>query len=176
MVTVAADRTGRRVRVPVGEQLELVWQGLSGPRARTVELLEVRLGVDPTWRLTARGPARSGQRRSAVRAELALPVTLTDGDRVLVGTSLDVSETGLLGRWPVLPGGWPASSDLVTAGVQLAPEEVLAGAAQVRRVLRGPDGWLTASVVFTELSDRERDRLRRRVFDRLRELARRGVR
>lgn len=57
VVTVGQDRTGRRVRVPVGELLELTWLVGHTPRSRTAELLSVQLGADPTWRLAFRGPS-----------------------------------------------------------------------------------------------------------------------
>lgn len=175
LVTVGQDRTGRRVRVPVGAQLELVWPGPAGPLAGDVELLEVLLGEEPSWRLRPVGPPRTGQRRSAVRAPLGIPVELSDGEQTVSGTSLDVSETGLLGRWPVTTG-WPASGDVLTVTVQLEPGATVAGQAEVRRALRGGDGWLDASLLFTGLAEKDQDRLRARVFARLRELARRGDR
>lgn len=172
VVTVGQDRSGRRVRVPVGAQLELVWQVGRVPRARTAELLAVELGEDPTWRLAFRGPARDGQRRGAVRAPLALPAELSAGDQVLRGMSLDLSETGLRGRWPVSTD-WPATGDTLSATVELAIGRWVTGTAAVRRAFRSGDGWLEASVVFTDLTEREQDQLRARVFERLRELARR---
>ncbi|KQS66877.1 PilZ domain-containing protein [Modestobacter sp. Leaf380] len=173
VVTVAQDRGGRRVRVPVGDQLELVWLDRDTPRARTAELLAVDLGAEPTWRLAFRGHSRSAQRRGAVRAPLSLPTELADGDQVLRGTSLDLSETGLRGRWPVTTD-WPDTGDTVTATVELTMGRWVTGTADVRRAFRSGDGWLEASVVFTDLSEREQDQLRARVFERLRELARRG--
>ena len=173
VVTVAQDRTGRRIRVPVGDQVELVWSTRSGPRARTAEVLEVVLDGEPTWRLQLVSGTRSAQRRGAVRAEVGLPVVLADGGRTVTGTSLDLSETGLRGRWPV-EAGWPAVLDRVTVTLQLTDGASISGPAEVRRGFPVTDGRLEASLVFLDWPERAQDQVRGRVFERLRHLARRG--
>lgn len=94
---------------------------------------------------------------------------------MLHGTSLDIGEHGLRGRWPVTTD-WPVSGTELTATVQLSADRRITGRSLVRRAFRAGDGWLDASIVFTDLTEREHDQLRARVFDRLRELARRGDR
>jgi len=173
VVTVAQDRTGRRIRVPVGEAVELIWSSRRGPRARTARVLEVDTSGEPVWRLEPLGTVRDGQRRGAVRAEVGLPVTLSDGDRTAAGTTLDISETGVRGRWP-LEAGWPAAEDEVVLVVQLSGEVTLTGPARVRRAYPTTDGRVEASLEFLDWPERAQDQLRGRVFERLRQLAKRG--
>ena len=173
VVTVAQDRTGRRVRVPVGDTVELLWSSRRGPRARSARVLEVDTGGEPTWRLEPLGPVRDGQRRGAVRVEVGLRTALTDGARTVEGISLDLSETGVRGRWP-LEDGWPAVGDELAVTVQLSDTVLLTGPARVRRAYPTTDGRVEASLEFSDWPERDQDQVRRRVFERLRQLARRG--
>ncbi len=173
VVTVAQDRSGRRVRVPVGEEVGLVWSTRGGPRGRGARLLEVVLDGEPTWRLEPLGEVYSAQRRGAVRAAMGVPVVLSDGDRTATGSSLDLSETGVRGRWPV-QAGWPAVLDRVTVTLELTDGSSLSGPAEVRRGFPVTDGRLEASLVFLDWPERAQDQVRGRVFERLRHLARRG--
>lgn len=174
VVTVGQDRTGLRVRVPVGEQVELVWQGPTGPRALTVEVAAVELGDDPVWRLRPLGEAVSAQRRQAVRTPIGVPVTLHSGDASWDGVTVDLSEAGLRGRWRVPLGAGPElPGDIVRVAVQLDVGDVVAGPAALVRV-HGREGALEASFRFLELTERDEDRVRARVFARMRELRRRG--
>jgi hypothetical protein len=173
VVTVAQDRTGRRVRVPVGDTVELLWSSRRGPRARSARVLEVDTGGEPTWRLEPLGPVRDGQRRGAVRVEVGLRTAVADGARTVEGISLDLSETGVRGRWP-LEDGWPAVGDELAVTVQLSDTVLLTGPARVRRAYPTTDGRVEASLEFSDWPERDQDQVRRRVFERLRQLARRG--
>ncbi|SCX58702.1 c-di-GMP-binding flagellar brake protein YcgR, contains PilZNR and PilZ domains [Klenkia marina] len=173
VVTVAQDRTGRRIRVPVGDTVELIWSSRRGPRARSARVVEVVTTGEPVWRLEPLGTVRDGQRRGAVRAEVGLPVTLVDGSRTAAGTSLDLSETGVRGRWP-LESGWPAVGDEVVLTVVLSEARTLTGPARVRRAYPTTDGRVEASLEFVGWPEKAQDQLRGRVFERLRQLARRG--
>jgi hypothetical protein len=173
VVTVAQDRTGRRVRVPVGDTVELLWSGRRGPRARSARVLEVRTDGEPTWRLEPLGPVRDGQRRGAVRVEIGLRAAVAEGTRTAEGISLDLSETGVRGRWPLVDD-WPAVGDELSVTVQLADDALLTGPARVRRAYPTTDGRVEASLEFVDWPERDQDQLRRRVFERLRQLARRG--
>lgn len=173
VVTVAQDRTGRRVRVPVGETVELIWSSRRGPRARSAQVLEVDTTGEPTWRLAPLGEVRDGQRRGAVRVEVGLRVALADGARSAEGISLDLSETGVRGRWPLVDG-WPAVGDEPSVTVQLSDTATITGPARVRRAYPTTDGRVEASLELLGWPERDQDQLRRRVFDRLRQLARRG--
>ncbi|MGR6966762.1 PilZ domain-containing protein [Geodermatophilus sp. URMC 61] len=94
-LTVPADRSGRRVRLDIGEYVQLVWKGPEGLRALPAELTEVLPGEEPRWRVRPMGPATRGQRRNAVRAPMSLPVEAVSGRTQLIGESIDVSEGGL---------------------------------------------------------------------------------
>jgi hypothetical protein len=94
VVTAGEDRDRRRATLPVGERLELVWRTASELRALPVELVALELGATPVWRLRPTGPVTRGQRRSAVRAPLSLPVCMTVGTAEVAGTTVDVSEAG----------------------------------------------------------------------------------
>ncbi len=94
-LTVPVDRSGRRVRLDVGEYVQLVWKGPEGLRALPAELMEVLPGEEPRWRLKPMGPAARGQRRNAVRAPMSLPVEVVAGRTQLIGETIDVSEGGL---------------------------------------------------------------------------------
>jgi hypothetical protein len=94
-LTVPVDRSGRRVRIDVGEYVQLVWKGPEGLRALPAELMEVLPGEEPRWRVKPMGPATRGQRRNAVRAPMSLPVEVLVGRTQLIGETFDVSEGGL---------------------------------------------------------------------------------
>lgn len=103
-LTVPVDRSGRRVRLDVGEYVQLVWKGPEGLRALPAELVEVLPGDEPRWRLRPMGPATRGQRRNAVRAPLLLPVEARVGRTQLTGETIDVSEGGLHCLFQPAPG------------------------------------------------------------------------
>lgn len=94
-LTVPVDRSGRRVRLDVGEYVQLVWKGPEGLRSLPAELTEVLPGEEPRWRVRPMGPSARGQRRNAVRAPMTLPVELVSGRTQLIGETLDVSEGGV---------------------------------------------------------------------------------
>jgi hypothetical protein len=199
VVSVAVDRSGRRVRLEVGEDLQLVWKGPEGLRARPVQLLEVVLGDEPTWRLKPVGPAARGQRRNAVRAPLSLPVETSLGQSQVIGETVDVSEAGLR----VLLT--PATGSRTRQGAQEAPEDGDAAApatdaprpetgavldlvlaiseqqapvrskVEVVRTHHRNDRFIELSVRFIGLPEGEQDRIRARVFTELRLLRSRGA-
>jgi hypothetical protein len=202
-LTVPVDRSGRRVRMDVGEMVQLVWKGPEGLRALPAELTEVVPGDEPLWRLRQVGPAGRGQRRNAVRAPMSLPVEALLGPVQLVGETLDVSEGGLhcLFR-PVTeeptadvtgeqaaPGdpapapAAPTSSGEDRPGMGAVLELTLAleaqapirSKAEVVRVHPRTDKRIEVSVRFIGLHEREQDRIRARVFTELRLLRSRGA-
>jgi hypothetical protein len=94
-LTVPVDRSGRRVRIDVGEYVQLVWKGPEGLRSLPAELEEVLPGVEPHWRVRPMGPSTRGQRRNAVRAPMSLSVEALVGRTQLIGETFDLSEGGL---------------------------------------------------------------------------------
>ena len=205
VVTIGEDRNRRRASLPVGERLELVWRGPDGLRSLPVELVAVELGATPVWRLQPVGPAARGQRRSAVRAPLSLPVRMTAGAAESLGTTVDISEAG--GR-AVFDGAHAAAADdpaADAAATEGAVEDAVeddatpasgdgvpeAGAvvslrfsigddeitcqAEVVRRIKRPDRRPELTFRFIGLTERTEDRIRRQVFAELRSLRARGL-
>ncbi|MGY1708963.1 flagellar brake protein [Geodermatophilus sp. SYSU D00758] len=177
-LTVGVDRSGRRVRLDVGQDVELVWKGPEGLRAIPAEIGSVVPSDPPCWRLRPVGPATRAQRREAVRAPLRLPVQVVLEGGSLTGETVDVSEGGLLavfrmreGAPPRPHGGDPLQVTLTLddpVGTPVACEAV------ARRVQLS-EGTLELSVRFVGLDEKAGDRLRARVFTELRVLRARGV-
>jgi PilZ domain len=149
-----------------GDAVELYW--VSGYEERTLpaRITQIESGLETRWALAPTGPAQRSQRRKAVRAVIALPVVMPWAGASITGTTVDLSEGGL----KALVDGWglpPESGSRTTLtltlddGVLDLPGEV------VWHADRGAQ-WLIA-VKFHELPERTGDRLRRRVFQALRE-------
>ncbi|MDP5184727.1 PilZ domain-containing protein [Blastococcus sp. BMG 814] len=94
VVSIGEDRSRRRVRLDVGEHVEVIWRGPEELRSLPTELIAAELHP-PQWRLRPVGPSTRGQRRSAVRAPLSLQVRMTVGPDVLHGLTVDISEGGI---------------------------------------------------------------------------------
>jgi hypothetical protein len=157
------DFVGQDV-VAVGEEVEVFWKGPVGGRA---SVAHVEYGAAPRWHLAVTAPAEDRQRRIAVRCRLSLPVTVTLRGTVLPGRTQDISEAGIR----VLIEGYGSQPDPGTVlGVDLALED---GPARYRAEIvrvhqnRGQD-WLM-SLRLVDPEERDQDRLRRRVFQGLRE-------
>jgi hypothetical protein len=160
------DFVGQDV-VAVGEEVEVFWQGPTGGRALPAAVSHVEYGAAPRWHLAVTGPADDRQRRLAVRCRLTLPVTITLRGTALTGQTQDISEAGIR----VLIEGYGNPPDPGTMlGVDLVLEDGPARyRAEVVRVHqhRGQD-WLM-SLCLVDPEERDQDRLRRRVFQALRE-------
>jgi hypothetical protein len=177
VVSVGEDSQRRRVRLDVGERLELIWRGPEELRSMPVELVEVRTGDSPTWRLRVVGPASRGQRRNAVRAPMSVPIELGLGDDLLVGATLDLSEGGshcLLGGKPNTTTQTVEVGSVLPVTVDLDGTRVAAKAEVIRRHPR-EDDRIELSLRFVGLGERREDTIRRRVFAELRDLRSRGL-
>ncbi|MGY1811163.1 flagellar brake protein [Blastococcus sp. SYSU D00820] len=152
--------------VRVGEVVEVFWHGPEGGRALPAEVVHVQAGAAPRWHLAVTGPAEDSQRRTAVRARLALEVVVTMRGIDLAGESVDLSEAGL--RADV--EGYGADPEPgTTLGVSLLLEDgAVWTRAEVVRVQSRHSRWLL-SLRFVDIAERDQDRLRRRVFQALRE-------
>jgi c-di-GMP-binding flagellar brake protein YcgR len=113
------------------------------------------------------GPAGRSQRRKAVRARIALPVVLPWADHQLAGHTVDVSEAGMRAQ----VDGWGVPPERGTA--MHVTIELENGFVDLRGEIiwvvpdRGPQ-WLVA-MRFDDVSDRDADRIRQRVFQALRD-------
>jgi hypothetical protein len=195
VVTAGEDRDRRRAALPVGERLELVWRAGSELRSLPVELVAVDLGATPVWRLRPTGPVTRGQRRSAVRAPLSLPVCMTVGTVEVVGTTVDLSEAGTrvlfedasAGRTDSTDGndsepaaeagtgdGVPDAGAVVTLRISLVDDDVVCQAEAIRRIKR-QDRRPELTFRFIGLREKTEDLIRRQVFAELRSLRARGL-
>jgi PilZ domain len=164
-------RVGQSVKP--GDPVEVYW--VSGYEERTLpaKVASVETGIaddgtaaDPRWQLSPTGPAERSQRRKAVRARLAVPVVIPWAGAVLTGTTVDLSEGGM----KALVDGWGLPPEPGTsAAVSLSLDD---GALDLQGEVvwyadRGGQ-WILA-VRFEDVPDKTADRLRRRVFQALRE-------
>jgi hypothetical protein len=182
LMTVGEDRSKRRVRVDDGAQLELIWRGPSELRSMPALLVGTEGGTDKVWRVRPTGPAARGQRRSAVRAPLALPLGISAGKTRLTGVTVDISEGGFRGlldppadvdETPPAEAG-PQVGEVLDVVVELDPGQVAAKVEVIRRHPR-EDHRPELSARFIGLPERIQDQIRARVFAGLRDLRQRGL-
>jgi hypothetical protein len=152
--------------VNVGDQVEVFWKGPGDTRSLPAQVLSVEQGAVVRWRLQITGEAEVTQRRSAVRGRVTVPVEAGLGSVELKGETIDLSENGLRANFegfgvPPEPG---QSMDLV---ISLEDGDVRTKAQVVRFQGRGA-AWLM-SIRFLTIEERDQDRVRRRVFQALRE-------
>ncbi|WP_158550826.1 flagellar brake protein [Geodermatophilus sp. TF02-6] len=152
--------------VRVGDRVRVFWRDADGGWLLPAEVATVERGAVPRWHLRVAGPVEPGQRREAVRARVALALTATVDGVDLDGDVLDLSEGGVRAvvdahGHPPLPG------TTVGLAVHLEDGAVTTRAEVVRQQTRGTRWGL--SLRFTDLPEKEQDRLRRRVFWAMRE-------
>lgn len=152
--------------VAVGERVSVLWLSSEGARALPAEVATVERGAVPRWHLKVVGPAEAIQRRQAVRARVALPVVAVVNGIDLAGDIVDISEGGV--RAVVEPYGvTPIAGSTLSLTVQLEEGPITAPAEVVRQ--QTVDARWALSLRFTDLPEKEQDRLRRRVFRAIRE-------
>lgn len=152
--------------VAVGERVSVLWLSSEGARALPAEVATVERGAVPRWHLKVVGPAEAIQRRQAVRARVALPVVAVVNGIDLAGDIVDISEGGV--RAVVEPYGvTPIAGSTLSLTVQLEEGPITAAAEVVRQ--QTLDARWALSLRFTDLPEKEQDRLRRRVFRAIRE-------
>jgi hypothetical protein len=149
-----------------GESVELYWIGGHEERTLPGTLASLEGGAEPLWHISVSGQAERSQRRKAVRARVAIPVIIPWAGRQMEGKTVDLSEGGmraLMDGWGVpLDPGTPSqvSLDLDDSLVHLHGEIVWTS-------IRGAQ-WLLA-MKFVDVPEQAADRLRRRVFQALRD-------
>ena len=116
--------------------------------------------------MRATGPAEASQRRKAVRGRVSVPVTAEYGAVELKGTTVDLSEAGLRAEFEGL-GAPPEAGAKVDLTVQLEDGGIKTKAEVVRTQARGAR-WVM-SIRFVNIQEKDQDRVRRRVFQALRE-------
>ena len=157
--------------VRVGHHVQVFWPDASSGWALPAQVSTVERGAVPRWHLAVLGPAEQMQRREAVRARLALPVTAVLDSVDLEGEVVDLSENGVRAVLDAF-GHPPLPGTVVPLTVHLEDGEVTTRAEIVWHRTRGSRWWV--SLRFLDLSEKEQDRLRRRVFQAMREERARG--
>lgn len=152
--------------VAVGEEVTVLWLSGDGARALPAEVATVERGAVPRWHLRVVGPTENVQRRQAVRARVVLPLTAVVNGVDLTGEMLDLSEGGV--RAALDPYGiTPAPGSVLPLTVQLEDGPLTATVEIVRQ--QTVAGRWALSLRFLDLPERDQDRLRRRVFQAMRE-------
>jgi c-di-GMP-binding flagellar brake protein YcgR len=116
--------------------------------------------------MRATGPAEASQRRKAVRGRVNVPVVAEYGSIELRGTTVDLSEAGLRAEFDGL-GAPPEAGAKLDLDFQLEDGAIKTKAEVVRTQARGAQ-WVM-SIRFVNIREQDQDRVRRRVFQALRE-------
>ena len=152
--------------VQPGDPVELFWRTDDGQRALPADVLEVEQGAVVRWRLTVTGPAEHSQRRAAVRGRMVIPLTATLGSVELSGETTDVSEAGIRAQFEGF-GLAPEPGTRLTLSMAFEDGPLRTEAEVIRLHARGAR-WIM-SIRFVDIAEKEQDRVRRRVFQALRE-------
>ncbi len=155
-----------QVVVQVGDAVEVFWKGEDTQRALPAQITEVEQGAVVRWRMRITGPAETSQRRKAVRGRVAVPVQAEHGSVELKGTTMDLSEAGLRAEFEGL-GAPPEAGARLSLNLQLEDGALKTRAEVVRTQARGAR-WVI-SIRFVQIPEKDQDRVRRRVFQALRE-------
>ncbi|WP_324275223.1 PilZ domain-containing protein [Blastococcus brunescens] len=155
-----------QVVVTVGDVVEVFWKTEDAQRALPAEITDVETGAVVRWRMRATGPAEISQRRKAVRGRVNVPVVAGYGALELTGTSIDLSEAGLRAEFEGL-GAPPEAGAKLDLTITLEDGVTKTKAEVVRTQARGAR-WVM-SIRFLDIQERDQDRVRKRVFQALRE-------
>jgi hypothetical protein len=161
----AGEYVEQSVVVP-GDQVEVYWKAVETRRVVPADVLEVESGAVVRWRLRITGPAEESQRRTAVRGRVVLPVTAGHGSVELTGQSVDLSENGVRAQFEGF-GALPEPGASLDLSVELEDGTLTTKAEIIRAQARGAR-WLM-SIRFVSIQEKDQDRVRRRVFQALRE-------
>jgi c-di-GMP-binding flagellar brake protein YcgR len=154
------------VVVTVGDRVDVFWKGPEDTRCLPAEVLSVEHGAFVRWRLQITGEAEVTQRRTAVRGKLKVAVEAGVGAVELKGETVDLSENGVRANFEGF-GIPPEPGQSVDLALSLEDGMVKTKAEVVRVQARGA-AWLM-SIRFLNIDERDQDRVRRRVFQALRE-------
>ena len=152
--------------VAVGSVVEVQWQRPEDQRAVPAEVAAIESGAVLRWRLRITGPADVTQRRKAVRGRVVVPVEVGLGNLELTGESGDLSEDGARINLEGF-GVQPEPGDSVDLRIDLEGGVVVVTAEVIRVASRG-SRW-SLSTRFLDIREKDQDRVRRRVFQALRE-------
>jgi hypothetical protein len=167
----AGEYVDQAVVVP-GDSVEVYWKAMDTRRALPAEVLDVESGSVVRWRLRIAGPAEESQRRTAVRGRVVVPVVAGHGSVDLEGETVDLSENGIRAQFDGF-GPLPEPGASLDLSVTLEDGELRSKAEVVRAQARGAR-WLM-SIRFVDIAEKDQDRVRRRVFQALREERARSI-
>jgi hypothetical protein len=149
-----------------GSLVEIQWQRPEDQRAAPAEVIAVESGAVLRWRVRMTGPAEVTQRRKAVRGRVIVPVEVGMGNMELKGESSDLSEDGAKISMDGF-GIQPEAGDSVDLRIDLEDGVVVTKAEVIRVSARGARWFL--STRYLDIQEKDQDRIRRRVFQALRE-------
>jgi hypothetical protein len=155
-----------QVVASTGDRVEVFWKAGEETRALPAEVLTADAGAAPRWRLQITGPSEISQRRQAVRGRVTLPVEIGYRSTEMTGESIDLSEAGMRAAADGL-GVPPEPGDTLDLVVQFEDGPLRVKGEVVRFSARGAR-WLL-SIRFRDVQEKDGDRIRRRVFQALRE-------
>jgi hypothetical protein len=176
-VTPPRNGLGEIVEFLERDMLELSWQADDG--LRSVPADAIALSDDGLWKLRVTGPASRLQRRDAVRAPIGLSVGLAWDGVSLSGSTVDLSEGGLLCVFR--PHGdlgagipFPRKGQPMLLTLDLYSDVLVTEVALVRRRPR-QDNLHEWSLQFLGLPEPAADLIRSHVFTALRNARARGI-
>jgi len=155
-----------QVVASAGDRVEVFWKAGEETRALPAEVLTADAGAAPRWRLQITGPSEISQRRQAVRGRVSLPLEIGYGSAEMTGETVDLSENGMRATVDGL-GIPPEPGSALDLLVQLEDGPLKVKGEVVRFSARGVR-WLL-SIRFRDVQEKDGDRIRRRVFQALRE-------
>jgi c-di-GMP-binding flagellar brake protein YcgR len=156
----------QQIVVQVGDQVEVFWKGEDTQRAVPAEVVDVDQGAVVRWRMRMTGPAETSQRRKAVRGRVVMPVVAEYGTVELKGETVDLSEAGVRAQFEGF-GVLPEPGNTMMLTFELGDGPVRTKAEVIRSQARAAR-WLM-SIRFVNIAEKDQDRVRRRVFQALRE-------
>jgi hypothetical protein len=155
-----------QVVVTTGDKVEVFWKTGEETRALPAEVLTADAGAAPRWRLQITGPSEISQRRQAVRGRVSLPLEIGYGSAEMTGETVDLSENGMRAAADGV-GLPPDPGSVLDLVVQMEDGPLTVKGEVVRFASRG-SRWLL-SIRFRDVQEKDGDRIRRRVFQALRE-------
>jgi hypothetical protein len=166
LVVVRPDPSRPEDEIQPGDRVELYWVGGNEERTLGGEVSSIETGPEPRWHIAVSGMAERSQRRKAVRARVGVDVLIPWAGGQMTGVTVDLSEGGMR----ALMDGWGLPPEPGTGSqVSLAVDDALLHlhGTIVWTTIRGAQ-WLLA-MQFLDVPEEAADRLRRRVFQALRD-------
>ena len=166
LVVVRPDPERPQDDLQLGDRVELYWVGGNEERTLGGEVTSIEGGSEPRWHIAVSGLAERSQRRKAVRARVEIEVLIPWAGGQLTGVTVDLSESGMR----ALMNGWGLPPEAgTTTQLSLTMDDALLHlhGRVVWTSIRGAQ-WLLA-MQFLDVPEMAGDRLRRRVFQALRD-------